>query len=273
MNNEDLLKKVSESLNLKDIEDELEDDLGGSTTLDEEVDETETELETEVDTEIEEDDDDDYSGTEITGIDNGAFEDHKPTKEEKERFAFAKLRKENKEKAEELARIEEIAKAYGFSDSKVMLEQLQKSAIEKKAKEQNMDPEVYRRIHETEKELEAIKKQREEELMHNRISAVNTKLDNFIRANNLKTEHKEKLIYALDEDGYSLDDLVRLKNPNNFFKMYLETELSESMTQKEIEKRERERKLQEKKFNDTDTPKEFTMDEIIKNMLKNNKNI
>lgn len=284
MTNEDLLKKVSESLNLKSGEELEEERLaaeaaeleanGTDADDDDDDDNLDNPAEIEIEEEDEEDDDEeDDEAPSIDGINSNAFDNPTRTKEEKNNFAFAKLRKENKETKEELARVQALAEAYGFSDYKAMLEQLDKEAMAKKARDEGLDPKVYKRIYETERQLEEIKRQREEEISNSRVLQVNSRLDGFIEKNSLKEADKTKLIMALDEDGYRIEDLVRLKNPEMLFKTYLQSEISEIKNQKEIEKAEKRKKLEETKYQGEGHQPQYSIKDLIKNMVKNNSNL
>lgn len=210
-------------------------------------------------------------GDEELELDYHEFVPEELSKEDKKNHAFAELRRSNKEKEEELRRFENIAEAYGFKNYNEMVEQLENEALQKKAENENIDPKLYKRIHETEKELEKIKKQREEEQMFNRVNTVSRKIDDFLKDNGLGETHKVKLLKSLDADGFSLDDIYKIKNPNTLFSGYVATDVNEVKRQRELEALKRKGSLEEPKFEGDGSGSSYTMDDLINSLVKGKK--
>jgi len=277
--NKELLDEVIEDLKLKDVVDDEEnfedEDFEEEDFEEEDFEEEDFEEEDPVDEDDEEDDfddeevDDDY-GDNFIEVDNYDFT-KKLTPEQKASRAFARLRIENREKEEELKRLENIAEAYGFKSYNEMVEQLEIEAVDKRAKEENLDPKVYRRIHETERKLEALEKEREEEILRNKVNTVNARLDGFISSNNLTEDHKVKLLEHLDNDGFTIDDLYKIKNPNRLFTGYMTDDIVESKRQKALAKEKKKAKLAEDKFKGTGGSENFTMDDLINAVVSRRK--
>lgn len=276
--NKKLLDEVIEDLKLKDVVEDDEKEFEDEDFEDEYFEEEDPVVEEEGPVVEEEDDeeddfdeevDDDY-GDNFIEVDNYDFT-KKLTPEQKASRAFAKLRIENKEKEEELRRLENIAEAYGFKSYKEMVEQLEVEAVDKRAKEENLDPKVYRRIHDTERKLEALEKEREEENLRNRVNTVNARLDGFISSNNLTEDHKIKLLEHLDNDGFTIDDLYKIKNPNRLFTGYMTEDIVESKRQKALAKEKKKAKLEEDKFKGTGGSENYTMDDLINAVVSSRK--
>lgn len=247
----------------------LEDIIGGlgitEEGLEEHKDLVPENLEPNKDEELEEEDEED--GDEFLDVDNFEFKPEAPDKEEKANHAFAELRRANREKEEELKRLSNLAEAYGFKNYEEMVEQLETEAMDKKAKEENVDPKIYRRLHENERELEKLKKQREEEFIRAKVNKVVDRIDGFLKDNNLTEKHKEKLLEALDADGFTIEDLSKINNPNRLFKGYVADDINESKAQKELEREAKRKQLEEEKFRGTGVSDEYSIDDLITNMI------
>lgn len=271
--NKKLLDEVIEDLKIKDIVDDEEDfkdeDFEEEDFEEEDFEEEDPVVEEDEEDDFDEEDDDNY-GDNFIEVDNYDFT-KKLTPEQKASRAFAKLRIENKEKEEELRRLENIAEAYGFKSYNEMVEQLEVEAVDKRAKEENLDPKVYRRIHETERKLEALEKEREEGNLRNRVNTVNARLEGFISSNNLTEDHKIKLLEHLDNDGFTIDDLYKIKNPNRLFTGYMTEDIVESKRQKALAKEKKKAKLEEDKFKGTGGSENYTMDDLINAVVSNRK--
>lgn len=271
--NKKLLDEVIEDLKIKDIVDDEEDledeDFEEEDFEEEDFEEEDPVVEDDEEEDFEEEVDDNY-GDNFIEVDNYDFT-KKLTPEQKASRAFAKLRIENKEKEEELRRLENIAEAYGFKSYNEMVEQLEVEAVDKRAKEENLDPKVYRRIHETERKLEALEKEREEGNLRNRVNTVNARLEGFISSNNLTEDHKIKLLEHLDNDGFTIDDLYKIKNPNRLFTGYMTEDIVESKRQKALAKEKKKAKLEEDKFKGTGGSENYTMDDLINAVVSNRK--
>lgn len=231
--------EVSEDDNEEVVEDSQEDDTFEEDTSDEE--------------EEEDDEDDENLGEIITEDDlkdltEKQIRPRTPTKEERRNYAFEKLRKENKERREKEEELDRIARTYGYTDHEAMIKALKEDALAKEAAKKGVDPELYKEVHESKKELERIKLEREQERRAMQINAFVEKLDSFITSNNLTEDDKQDLLVALEDDGYTLDDIIRIKNPVNLFKGYSVDKIKERARQEEIARQERKRKASEKKF-------------------------
>lgn len=233
---EDENLEVSEDDNEEVVEDGQDDDTSEEDTSDEEEEEDDEDL-GEV---ITEDDLKDLTGKQIRP--------RTPTKEERRNYAFEKLRKENKERREKEEELDRIARTYGYTDHEAMIKALKEDALAKEAAKKGVDPELYKEVHESKKELERIKREREQERRAMQINAFVEKLDSFITSNNLTEDDKQDLLMALEDDGYTLDDIIRIKNPVNLFKGYSVDKIKERARQEEIARQERKRKASEKKF-------------------------
>lgn len=247
---------------LEDSEDEVEEEVLEEDDSEEDEVEEETEDEILEDDIISEDDLKDIEGKQIVA--------RKPTPEEKRNYAFEKLRKENKERKVKEEELDRIAKSYGYRDNDEMIAALKEDALKKEASKKGVDPELYKKVHDTEKELERMRTEREQEQRVMKVTNFVAKLDDFVVKNGLSESDKEELLVAMENDGYTIDDVVNIKNPVNLFRGYSVDKIKERAKQEEIAKLEKKRRAAEKKFTPTpDTNTEDDFDALLKAYFSN----
>lgn len=247
---------------LEDSEDEVEEEVLEEDDSEEDEVEEETEDEILEDDIISEDDLKDIEGKQIVA--------RKPTPEEKRNYAFEKLRKENKERKVKEEELDRIAKSYGYRDNDEMIAALKEDALKKEASKKGVDPELYKKVHDTEKELERMRTEREQEQRAMKVTNFVAKLDDFVIKNGLSESDKEELLIAMESDGYTIDDVVNIKNPVNLFRGYSVDKIKEKAKQEEIAKLEKKRRAAEKKFTPTpDTNTEDDFDALLKAYFSN----
>jgi hypothetical protein len=259
---------------LDEIEKEEEDD-----ELEDNPDEDEIEEEEELEEELEEDeevldgedDEDEEVLTEKPDLKT------KPTKEDKERFAFEKLRKEAKEKDEQLRQkedqlkqLDEVAAAYGYTDSKAMIDTIQKQAMKKRADEQGIDIKIYEELQNTKKQIEQLKKEKEQEESSRRVTMFIDKINTFSEKQSLSVDEKEELINRLDEDGFTIETLYNIKNYEKLFTGYLSDKILEKTKQKDLQKEEKRKRLKEDRITNPSNQKEtIDANKLIDTLIKN----
>lgn len=238
---------------------EVLEELLGEEELEEEIEDFEDEEEIE-----EEDEDDDEEIVYNEGDEEFSFEEPvKPTKEQKAEYAWAEMRKDNKQKQLELDRLNQIAVGYGFKNHSEMLDKLEEDRLIKEAKAKGQDPEVFKKMHSMENEIETLKKERRAEIERERALKFLNNVDNFIEKNSLSENEKKELIEKLDEDGFTVDDLSKIKNTDALFSSYVKGTLSERERQAQLEKEAKRKRLEEDKFTGTGADAELTLEELM----------
>lgn len=265
-----IIDDVIKDLGVKEeeLEEELEDEeeLEEEELLEEDLEETEDEEES-----LEEDDEDFEEledEEEKSPLGELEFKSKKPTSEEKTRFAFEKLRKENQEKKAELERLDEIAKTYGYDSHKIMLDALEKDAMAKKAAKEGIDPKFYEDLQKTKRELEALKRQREEDTQKTLVTTINSRIDDFLTEKGLSEQDKVTLITKLEDDGFTLNTLAGIKNYKQLFSGYMIETISERDRQKQLEKEGKRKRLSERKLETTSGESGVDLEKLVANMLK-----
>lgn len=263
----DILKNALLELGVKDEEEIKEDE-----------DELEPEVEPEVtDEDLEEDDEileveDDEEEVDETKIEVKPIQKEpvSPTKEEKKAYAFEQLRKKAKEAEDKQKQLNEIAEAYGFSNSEEMIVKLKDDALNKKAAAEGVDPKFYKDLQITKQKLEELQRERESEREITKVNTFISRMDKFAADNGLSIDEKNVLIDNLDNDGYTLDTLVNVKNVEKLFASYVSDKIIEKEKQKLIEKQAKRKGLKEEPIDTLSNKKpKLSVDEMIMEMLKN----
>lgn len=256
----DILEDLIEDTKGSDVNpNEVLEELLGEEELEEEIEDFEDEEEIE-----EEDEDDDEEIVYDEGDEEFSFDEPvKPTKEQKAEYAWAEMRKDNKQKQLELDRLNQIAVGYGFKNHSEMLDKLEEDRLIKEAKAKGQDPEVFKKMHSMENEIETLKKERRAEIERERALKFLNNVDNFIEKNSLSENEKKELIEKLDEDGFTVDDLSKIKNTDALFSSYVKGTLSERERQAQLEKEAKRKRLEEDKFTGTGADAELTLEELM----------
>lgn len=258
----------------EETEEEVETETDEVTTEEDEV-ETETE---EVETDLEEEDDDEI--VPVDDEDTKPVKVVKPTPEEKRRYAFEKLRKESAEAKREKARLEQerkeledIAVAYGYKSYTEMVEALREEKIKKEAAKNNMDVNIYKRVYESEQKVQKLEQEREAERRLNKLNSFVATFDKFLETNGLTEVDKEDILANMEEDGYTLEDLIQTKKPETLIKAYAVDKLKEKAVRDALVKKSTKEKLKETKLTDTGKVTESDdLDKMLSDYFKNNAN-
>jgi hypothetical protein len=240
--------------------------------LDEEFAKEEEELEEELKEDIEEEDTDWLDDSEEDSEEEEEVVE--PTKESapavekpvsspssKEEFAFGKLRYENselKQKLEEQERyskkLEEMARNLGYTNSDDLLKAYEDQQIQKEAQQKNVDPEVYRKMINMERELETIKQREVEANRQMGVQRFSQSLDRIAADIGLDEDEKVSMINQMETDGYTLEDIARIKNPERFIKGYAADKIAERKYQELLASEKKAKKLKEPKLRGESEP-------------------
>lgn len=250
-----------------EILDEKEDELEEEELEEEELEEEESFDEDELVFDLEEEEEDEEDEEDL---EEGTFK-RKPTKEEKQRYAFEKLRKENKEKENKLKELDTIAQTYGYRDHNEMVERLKQDALEKEAQKRGIDPNIYKEMDEYKRKIEQLEEAQRNERERTKVNMFINRVDSFASKYDLSQDTKNKLITKLDEDGFTVDTLLQIKNYDKMFLGYVNEDVSEAKRQKKLELEARKRKIQEDKFKNQGNDDEFSLEDLIDKMVKSSR--
>jgi hypothetical protein len=221
----------------------------------EELEEEFLEEEEETEEELVEEESEEEETVELT---ESAPETEEPTSSKspvKEEFAFGKLRHENSELKQKLEEQEKYAKKMrematnlGYSSADDLITAYEEQQIQKEAHKKNIDPELYHKMVTMEKELETIK-QREIELNKKAgIERFSLSLEKIGLNLGLNENEQIQIVQQMEQDGYTLDDIASLKNPERFIKGYAADQIAEKKYQEMLATEKKAKKLKEPKL-------------------------
>lgn len=202
--------------------------------------------------------------------------DNKHNTEDKKEFAFSKIRKENSDlkalnktlstRDEALKR---IASNYGYDDVDKFLEAYENARVVQEAKDKGYDPVLYKKLQDTNKRLEQLEKERQENNLMSRANAFKNAVDKAISEYNLDEEEGRNEIFSrLEEYGYTVDSILSLPNPEILIKGVLSDKIAEISKQKQIEKMEDLDNLSDERHDGNSTTKTMSLDDLIAQDMK-----
>lgn len=184
--------------------------------------------------------------------------DPKPSKEE---FAFGKLRYENSELKQKLEaqekysqKMEEMARNLGYTNADDLIKAYEDQQIQKEAQQKNVDPEVYRKMVNMERELESIKQREAEAKRQIGVQRFSQSLDRIASEIGLDDKEKVSMVEQMEADGYTLEDIARIKNPERFIKGYAADKIAERKYQEMLASEKKAKKLKEPKLRGESEP-------------------
>jgi hypothetical protein len=179
----------------------------------------------------------------------------------KEEFAFGKLRHENSElktKLEEQEKysrkMEEMARNLGYGNSDELIKAYEEQQIQKEAQKKNVDPEVYRKMVNMERELESIKQREVESNKQLGVQRFSQSLELIVANLGLNEVEKISMLTQMEQDGYTLEDIARVKNPERFIKGYAADKIAERKYQELLASEKKAKKLKEPKLRGESEP-------------------
>lgn len=196
--------------------------------------------------------------------------------EDKKEFAFSKIRKENsdlkainKTLTSRDEALKKIASNYGYDDVDKFLEAYENARVVQEAKDKGYDPVLYKQLQDTNKRLEQLEKERQENNLMSRATAFKNAVDKAISDYNLDEEEGRNEIFSrLEEYGYTVDSILGLPNPEVLIKGVLSDKIAERSKQKQIEKIEDLDNLSDERHDGNSTTGTISLDDLIAQDMK-----
>lgn len=164
-----------------------------------------------------------------------------PEKLSKQGYAWKEMREQNKQLQEQLnnntamfEKYEQMAKGLGYESSAELLQRYSNEQVEKEAKEKGVDPTFYKEFKEVKDELSETKKARAEENRQRQINNFTDTLDSLITENGLSDTDKQNIIKELEQDGYTIDDIISVKSPKRLLSGYMVDIIAEKKVQNKL---------------------------------------
>ena len=163
----------------------------------------------------------------------------KHTKDEQQKFAFAKL---NKERSDALAKAKEyedifndLAKMYNFPDAESYKNQLKKAMDASNAKKQGISPEIYHKLQEQEAQINRLNAQNDMQIKQAKVNRFQKALDGVVKEYNFNQEDIDGMFDNLQKAGYTVDTLLQQPNPDLIIRGAFMSKINERTIQNQRE--------------------------------------
>ena len=129
-----------------------------------------------------------------------------------------------------------------------MLEVEKEKRLKEEANKKGIDPEFYSEFNKMKRDLELERKSKEELSKKNRVQIFQGALDKVIKDNGLSEKSKEEILVTMENDGYDLDKVLQIDNPERVIRGYAFDMILENEKQKLI-KKSKKKEFKEEPFN------------------------
>lgn len=191
--------------------------------------------------------------------------------EKKDHHAFADLRAQNttlKKEKEALeadsAFLKELAASYGYTDVGAFQKAIKDARVQKEAQEKGYDTELYRQTIEQKERIEALEKQREQDLMDRKLERFKGALDNAAALYNVS---ENEIFDRLEKSGLSADDILAIPNPKLLIDGLLVDKIQANAKQSQINEQNNMKGLVEDKNETGGVDKTITIESLLKDDL------
>ena len=208
--------------------------------------------------------------------DNNAEDGNKLNLDDKKNFAFSQLRKENsdlKNRISASSKNEEFLKGlaaqYGYDSIESFQKAYEDARIAKEAKDKGYDPELYRQLQESNRRIAQLEEQNRQNILRERASNFKSAIDRTINEYKLGEDGRNEIFTRLENAGYSIDDILRIANPEPLIKGIMMDKIVNLSKQEQIEKvKDLEENLSDEKFDNQASEKTFSLDDLISKEMK-----
>lgn len=264
----------------KDEEEEtVDEELDESNKEEEETDLADEQEDEEIDEELEEDDEEEDlegEGDETFKVDGFEF----ATKGERDQYlkdkdAYTKMHRTNKELRQNVEHLSErnkvletMADQLGYKSVDDFMAAYHEQQLQEEAKKQGVDPEVLKRQRQTDEKVAKLEQDLAYERQQKQIGKFMGELDSLANEYGLSEQEKEAVIDGLENDGYTIDDITRLRSPKRLIKGYMADAIAEKEYQRKLAAAKKSKTLQEKKLKGSGDNQSNWQDEIQKEMAE-----
>lgn len=197
----------------------------------------------------------------------------KHTKDEQQKFAFAKL---NKERSDALAKAKEyedifndLAKMYNFPDAESYKNQLRKAMDASNAKKQGISPEIYHKLQEQEAQINRLNAQNDMQIKQAKVNRFQKALDGVVKEYNFNQEDIDGMFDNLQKAGYTVDTLLQQPNPDLIIRGAFMSKINERTIQNQRELEAQSSKgVDTTKHDSHESTPDYDLDADVKATLK-----
>ena len=191
--------------------------------------------------------------------------------ETKDHHAFADLRAQNttlKKEKEALeadsAFLKDLAASYGYTDVGAFQKAIKDARVQKEAQDKGYDVELYRQTIEQKERIEALEKQREQDLMDRKLERFKGALDNAVSMYNVS---ENEIFDRLEKSGLSADNILDIPNPKLLIDGLLVDKIQANAKQSQIDEQNNMKGLVEDKNETGGVDKTVTIESLLKDDL------
>ena len=203
--------------------------------------------------------------------DNTQVDKTKSDEDGKSHHAFADLRKQNSDLRKEKealiadsAFLKELASSYGYTDTKQFVQAYKDAKIKKEAETKGYDPELYRQTIEQRERIEALERQREQDIQTRQLATFKSVLDEAAVKYNVS---QEEIFDRLDKSGLDANTILAIHNPKLLIDGLLVDKIQENAKQSQINTMKNLQDFSEGKNEDGGNAKGITIDSLLKDDL------
>ena len=203
--------------------------------------------------------------------DNTQVDKTKSDEDWKSHHAFADLRKQNSDLRKEKEALtadsvflKELASSYGYTDTKQFVQAYKDAKIKKEAETKGYDPELYRQTIEQRERIEALERQREQDIQTRQLATFKFVLDEAAVKYNVS---QEEIFDRLDKSGLDANTILAIPNPKLLIDGLLVDKIQENAKQSQINTMKNLQDFSEGKNEDGGNAKGITIDSLLKDDL------
>ena len=161
-----------------------------------------------------------------------------PKEKDKTHHAFADLRAQNSSLKKEKEALEadssflkELASNYGYTDTDSFVKAYKEAKLQQEAKTKGYDPELYRQNMEQRERIEALEKQRQQDLMDRKLERFKGALETAAASYNIS---QDEIFSRLEKSGLDADTILSVPNPKLLIDGLLVDKIQSSAKQSQI---------------------------------------
>lgn len=203
--------------------------------------------------------------------DNTQVDKTKSDEDGKSHHAFADLRKQNSDLRKEKEALtadsdflKELASSYGYTDTKQFVQAYKEAKIKKEAETKGYDPELYRQTIEQRERIEALERQREQDIQTRQLATFKSVLDEAAVKYNVS---QEEIFDRLDKSGLDANTILAIPNPKLLIDGLLVDKIQEDAKQSQINTMKNLQDFSEGKNEDGGNAKGISIDSLLKDDL------
>lgn len=191
----------------------------------------------------------------------------KPSKKAQEEYNFAQLRAEKKALEQEAKFVKDLAAQYGYTDVEQFKVDYQKARDVQEAKNKGVDPAMFARQAELEREVNRMKAEKVQEAQNQSVANLTKAIDAAVRDYTLGEKGQDLIISRLENAGIPIETLLAVPNPKVLIDGVLADKISAKAKQDNIKKLEKLDNVADDKHTGTPAKGKLTVDDLIKSEL------